>query len=151
MDSCTPAPKKVRNCHHESNTPIITHAPTNSFVSHSGPTWLSSCLVSHFACIYLPSIDFWSYSLYDSCCLCQFPTRGWAQIYAVLLQWTIFIVRPRQWPGRFLGVIGCDPSVCKSNQLHSKLRSITPVATKVHVILRSFVVLTWMRGVVESV
>jgi hypothetical protein len=28
--------------------------------------------------------------------------------------------------------------------LHSKLHSITHVATKVHVILRSFVVLTWM-------
>ena len=28
---------------------------------------------------------------------------------------------------------------------HSKLRSITPVASKVHVILRSLVVLTWMR------
>ena len=34
---------------------------------------------------------------------------------------------------------------------HSKLRSITPVATKVHVILRSFVVLTWMRDISELV
>ena len=29
--------------------------------------------------------------------------------------------------------------------IHSKLLKITLVATKVHVILRSFVVLTWMR------
>jgi hypothetical protein len=33
--------------------------------------------------------------------------------------------------------------------LQSKLRSITPVATKVHVILRGFVVLTWMRDTSE--
>ena len=31
--------------------------------------------------------------------------------------------------------------------VHSKLRSITPVATKMHVILLSFVVLTWMRDI----
>ena len=36
-------------------------------------------------------------------------------------------------------------------QLHSKLRIITPVASKVHVILRSFVVLTWMRDTIELV
>ena len=35
--------------------------------------------------------------------------------------------------------------------LHSKLRSITHVATKVHMILRSFVVLTWMRDTIELV
>ena len=35
--------------------------------------------------------------------------------------------------------------------VHSKLRSITPVATKVHIILRSFVVLTWMRDTIELV
>ena len=35
--------------------------------------------------------------------------------------------------------------------LHLKLHSITPVATKVHVILRGFVVLTWMRDAVELV
>jgi hypothetical protein len=29
------------------------------------------------------------------------------------------------------------------------LRSITPVATEVHVILRSFVLLTWMRDLIE--
>ena len=29
--------------------------------------------------------------------------------------------------------------------VHSKLRSVTPVVTKVHVILQSFVALTWMR------
>ena len=33
--------------------------------------------------------------------------------------------------------------------VHSKLRSITPVATKVHVVLRSFVVLAWMRDTIE--
>ena len=37
----------------------------------------------------------------------------------------------------------------KSSRLHSKLCSITPMATKVHVILQSFVVLIWMRGIVE--
>jgi hypothetical protein len=31
--------------------------------------------------------------------------------------------------------------------IHSKLRSNTLVATKVHVILRSFVVLTWMHDI----
>jgi hypothetical protein len=37
-------------------------------------------------------------------------------------------------------------------QIHSKLiRSITPVATKVHEMLRTFVVLTWMRDTIESV
>ena len=36
-------------------------------------------------------------------------------------------------------------------KLHSKLRSIIPVATKVHVILRSSVVLTWMRDTSELV
>ena len=35
--------------------------------------------------------------------------------------------------------------------LQSKLHSITPVATKVHVILQSFVVFTWMRDTVELV
>ena len=34
---------------------------------------------------------------------------------------------------------------------HSKLRSITRVATKVHVILQNFVVITWMRDIVELV
>jgi hypothetical protein len=36
-----------------------------------------------------------------------------------------------------------------TNYIHSKLRSITHVATKVHVILRSFVVLTWMHNTSE--
>ena len=36
-------------------------------------------------------------------------------------------------------------------RVHPKLRSITLVATKVHVILRSFVVLTWMRDTTEPV
>jgi hypothetical protein len=35
--------------------------------------------------------------------------------------------------------------------VHSKLRSITHVATKVHVILRSFVMLTWLRDTIELV
>jgi hypothetical protein len=35
--------------------------------------------------------------------------------------------------------------------IHSKLCSITLMATKVHVILRSFVVLTWMRVTIESI
>ena len=35
--------------------------------------------------------------------------------------------------------------------LHSKLPSITHVVTEVHVILHSFVVLTWMRDTVELV
>ena len=35
--------------------------------------------------------------------------------------------------------------------IHFKLHIITPVATKVHVILRSFVVLTWMRDTIELV
>jgi hypothetical protein len=43
---------------------------------------------------------------------------------------------------RYVGVI---PFV------HSKLRSITPVATKVHVILQSFAMLTWMCDTIELV
>jgi hypothetical protein len=35
--------------------------------------------------------------------------------------------------------------------VHPKLRSITPVATKVHVILRSFVVVIWMHDNIELV
>jgi hypothetical protein len=33
--------------------------------------------------------------------------------------------------------------------VHSIFRSITHVATKVHMILRKFVVLTWMRDTLE--
>ena len=35
--------------------------------------------------------------------------------------------------------------------VHSKLRSITRVATKVHMICRRFVVLTWMRDTIKLV
>jgi hypothetical protein len=35
--------------------------------------------------------------------------------------------------------------------IYSKLRSITSVATKVRVILRSFLVLTWMHDTIELV
>ena len=35
--------------------------------------------------------------------------------------------------------------------IHSKLCSITPVATKVHAILWTSVVLTWMRDTIELV
>ena len=47
----------------------------------------------------------------------------------------------------------CHPSVKLMLKLliHSKLCSITPVATKVHVILWSFLVLTWMRDTSELV
>ena len=38
-----------------------------------------------------------------------------------------------------------------SDHVHSKLHSITYVATKTHVILWSFVVLTWMRDTIELV
>jgi hypothetical protein len=51
-----------------------------------------------------------------------------------------------------------EPSFCPSNEtisvhddVHCKLCSITPVATKVHVILRSFVVLTWMHDTIDLV
>ena len=53
--------------------------------------------------------------------------------------------------GERFEVVGENPSVSKFNQLHSKLCSITSMATKVHVILRSFVVLTWMRDAIELV
>jgi hypothetical protein len=35
--------------------------------------------------------------------------------------------------------------------VHSKLPSITPVATKVHMILRSFVVVSWLHDTSELV
>ena len=38
-----------------------------------------------------------------------------------------------------------DVEIVFGQRFHSKLRSITPVATKVHVILRSSIVFTWMR------
>ena len=56
-----------------------------------------------------------------------------------------------QCPGRFLGIIGQNPSAPKSIQLHLKLRNITPLATKVHMILQSFVTLTWMCDATELV
>jgi hypothetical protein len=46
------------------------------------------------------------------------------------------------------------PLVCRGRcpcLVHSKFHSITPVATKVHVTLRSLVVLTWMRDTNELV
>ena len=39
----------------------------------------------------------------------------------------------------------------QGNHVDSNLRSITPVVTKVHVMLWSFVVLTWMRDTMEFV
>ena len=36
-------------------------------------------------------------------------------------------------------------------RVHSKLHSIKPMATKVHVILRSFVATTWMHDAIELV
>jgi hypothetical protein len=36
-------------------------------------------------------------------------------------------------------------------EVHSKLCIITPMVTKMHVILQSFVVLTWMRDTIELV
>ena len=38
-----------------------------------------------------------------------------------------------------------------ASMIHSKFRSITHVAIKVHVILWSFVVVTWMRDTIELV
>ena len=38
-----------------------------------------------------------------------------------------------------------------NNLVHSKLHSITPVATKLHVMLQSHVVLIWMRDNIELV
>ena len=38
-----------------------------------------------------------------------------------------------------------------ARMIHSKLCSITPVATKVHVILQSFLVLTWMCDIIDLV
>jgi hypothetical protein len=35
--------------------------------------------------------------------------------------------------------------------IHSKLRGITPMTTKVHVIFRSFVVLLWMHDTIQLV
>ena len=42
-------------------------------------------------------------------------------------------------------------NLIKANLLQSKLHSITPVATKVHVILRGYVVLTLMSDILELV
>ena len=39
----------------------------------------------------------------------------------------------------------------RGSEVHPKLCGITPVATKVHVLLRNFVVVTWMRDTIELV
>ena len=52
------------------------------------------------------------------------------------------------------GVMRCYNSLAKNGsfyQVHSKLRSITPMVTKVYVILQIFVVLTWMHDTIELV
>ena len=43
------------------------------------------------------------------------------------------------------------PSIYAKDLIHYKFRSITHVATKAHVILRGFVMLTWMRDTIELV
>ena len=54
--------------------------------------------------------------------------------------------RGPQWMVRL-----CVCFVCWFLHIHSKFRSITSAATKVHVILWSFVVLTCMRDIIELV
>ena len=58
------------------------------------------------------------------------------------------------WAGQYLVV----PNTTRASvvmdvrvAIHSKLCSITPMAIKVHVVLRSFVVLSWMHDAVELV
>ena len=47
------------------------------------------------------------------------PAQSLADINKVKLFSFAFMAQPAQWWGRFLGIIiGWDPSVCKSNQLH---------------------------------
>jgi hypothetical protein len=41
------------------------------------------------------------------------------------------------------------PDYCRL--IHSKLRSITPVAIEVHVMLQSFAMLTWMHDIIGLV
>ena len=54
-----------------------------------------------------------------------------------------------------LDLFGTFDDILKSNKanmiIYIKIRSITHVATKVHVILQSFVVLTWMHDPIELV
>ena len=61
--------------------------------------------------------------------------------------------RPNKIPCNMLHIRWNDfrAFVNSLNYTHSKLCSITHVATKVHVILRSFVVLTWMRDTIDLV
>ena len=42
-----------------------------------------------------------------------------------------------------------DVMTSRDNHIHSKLRSITPLAIVVHMILKSFVGLAWMRDTME--
>ena len=58
-----------------------------------------------------------------------------------LLQVQEVVKNPRE-------VVGMEP---RGMVVHSKLRSITHVVIKVHVILRSFVMLPWMRDNKELV
>ena len=48
-------------------------------------------------------------------------------------------------------VVTADDRTGCVREIYSQLCSITPVATKVHVMLWSFVVLTWMRDAIELV
>ena len=55
----------------------------------------------------------------------------------------------------FVGTHNNSLSIVTPTQLghyiHSKLRNITPMATRVHMILQSFVVLIWMHDAIELV
>jgi hypothetical protein len=48
-------------------------------------------------------------------------------------------------------IVMCQGTYEHRHDIHSKIRSIKPVATKVHVILWSFVVLTRVRNTIGSV
>ena len=62
----------------------------------------------------------------------------------------ILVIKPQVVSKRY--TIPKNPTLHNiTKHVHSKLCSITHVATKVHVILWSFVVLTWMRDTIELV
>ena len=64
---------------------------------------------------------------------------------------TMTMTKPRNQTNviSYMHAFVCEIGLC--NVVHSKLHSITPVATKVHVVLRSFIVLTWMHDTIELV
>jgi hypothetical protein len=52
---------------------------------------------------------------------------------------------------KIIGGIAIFPNGIEPMHIHSKLCSITPMATTMHMILHGYVVLKWMHGIIDLV